>query len=325
MTQIENRMETHLEQIRGLLWDIGSQAESALYGARKALFERDADLAYRVILDDHPLDRKSRRCDSFCHDFIGRFLPGAGVQREMTATIRINAILERIGDHAVTVCREALRLERSLPAQFCRRIDSIADESLSLLSAARSSFREGDAEQAMSVIHSARQLESRMDSYYAELFSEDERLDATTMMVIFVVFNIYKRVADQAGNICEQAVYTVRGTGPSPDACRILFMAGQDSDLAQEALSIAGAHFAENVSFSASGPEISASDLGETTVVVGLNRPVSDFVSTVPFHTTVQNWTIPPGADEAERRNFMLERLTDLVERISGNPDRSDR
>ena len=65
--------------------------------------------------------------------------------------------------------------------------------------------------------------------------------------------------------------------------------------------------------------------LGEITVVVGLNRPVSDFVSTVPFHTTVQNWTIPPGADEAERRNFMLERLTDLVERISGNPDRSDR
>jgi len=325
MTQIENRMEAHLEQIRGLLWDIGSQAESALYDARKALFQRDADLAYQVILDDHPLDRKSRRCDSSCHDFIGRFLPGAGVQREMTATVRVNAILERIGDHAVTVCRESLRLERPLPAHFRRRIDCIADESLSLLSAARSSFREGDADRAMSVIRSARQLEGRMDSYYAELFSEDERLDATTMMVIFVVFNIYKRVADQAGNISEQAVYTVRGAGPAPDVCRILFMTGQDSDLAQEALSVARELFADNVSFGAGGAGTSESDLGETAVLVGLDRPVSDFVSTIPFHTTVQNWTIPPGADEADRRSFLLERLTDLVERINGKPDSVER
>ena len=277
-----------------------------------------------MILDDHPLDRQSRSCDSSCHDFIGRFLPGAGVQREMTATVRVNAILERIGDHAVTVCRESLRLERPLPEHFRQRIDRIADESLSLLSTARGSFREGDTDRAMAVIHSARRLENRMDSYYAELFSEDERLDATTMMVIFVVFNIYKRVADQAGNICEQAVYTVRGTGPSPDPYRILFLAGQDSDLAQEALSIAREHFAVNVSFSAGGPGISESDLGETGVLIGLNRPVSDFVSTVPFHTAVQNWVIPPGADTAERRIILLERLTDLVERISGKPDRGE-
>jgi len=322
MTQIENRMETHLEQIRGSLWDIGSRAESALHDARKALFDRNADLAYRVILDDHPLDRKSRRCDISCHHFISRFLPGAGVQREMTATIRINAILERIGDHAVTVCRESLRLERELPVHFRQRIDRIADESLSLLSAARTSFREGDAERAMGVIGSARQLESRMDGYYAELFSEDERLDATTMMVIFVVFNIYKRVADQAGNICEQAVYTVRGTGPSPDVCRVMFMAGQDSNLAEEALSLAREFFAESVSFSAAGPEVRESDLGECAVLVGLNRPVGELVRTVPFHTSVQNWTVPAGADETERRTFLLKRLKDLVERISGNPDR---
>ena len=321
MTQIENRMETHLDQIRSLLWEIGDSAESALQDARKALFERDADLAYRTILEDHPLDRKSRRCDSSCHAFIGRFLPGAGVQREMTATIRINAILERIGDHAVTVCRESLRLERELPVHFRSRIDRIADESLHLLSAARATFRDGDADHAMEIMTAARQLENRMDAYYAELFSDDERLDATTMMVIFVVFNIFKRVADQAANICEQAIYTARGINPSPDACRVLFVSEAENGLLHSALSMARERFSRDVSFSVYQPPMTESDLADFTVLVGLNRPVGDFIEDVPFHTSVQNWTVPAGVEKDGQLEYLAEKISQLVEKISGPSD----
>ena len=44
------------------------------------------------------------------------------------------------------------------------------------------------------------------------------------MMAIFVVFNLFKRVADQAKNICDQTVFAVRGIAKMPKVYRILFL-----------------------------------------------------------------------------------------------------
>ena len=85
-------------------------------------------MAYELILGDHPINRDSRECDRMCHTFIARYLPGAGALREMASTIRVNVTLERVGDYAVTICREAIQLEDPLPEKFAVRIDALADD-----------------------------------------------------------------------------------------------------------------------------------------------------------------------------------------------------
>ena len=126
MSHLEERMESDLNYIREWLWNIGEDVEKALRNAKKILLLRDPDMAYDVILGDHPINRDSRQCDRLCHTFIARYLPGAGALREMASTIRINVILERIGDYAVTICRESLQLEAPLPEKFSAKIDAIA-------------------------------------------------------------------------------------------------------------------------------------------------------------------------------------------------------
>jgi phosphate transport system protein len=111
MSHLEERMETDLNYIRSWLWKIGDDVEAALRNAKKALILGDSKLAYEVVLGDHPINRDSRQCDRLCHTFIARYLPGAGALREMASTIRVNVILERIGDYAVTICREGLQLD----------------------------------------------------------------------------------------------------------------------------------------------------------------------------------------------------------------------
>ena len=127
MSHLEERMEADLKYIRDWLWNIGEDVETALRTAKKTLLLRDPDIAYDVILGDHPINRDSRQCDRLCHTFIARYLPGAGALREMASTIRINVILERVGDYAVTICREALQLDGPLPEKFSAKIDAIAD------------------------------------------------------------------------------------------------------------------------------------------------------------------------------------------------------
>jgi len=347
MSHLEERMEADLNYIRDWLWKVGEDVEAALRNAKKTLILRDSEMAYDIILGDHPINRESRQCDRLCHTFIARYLPGAGALREMASTIRINVILERVGDYAVTICREAMQLENPLPEKFSSRIDTIADDAIEILAGARSAFREGNAERAIALMGAAKRMEGRMDGFYDELFAQDDRMDATTMLVIFVVFNMFKRVADQAKNVCDQTVFAVRGIAKLPKVYRILFLGQPGSDLAQLATAIGRKNFPETTEFSSatpggSGPvsgsladfleehglangeleseplEALEHDFSDFIVIISINGRVSDFVPKVPFHSSALNWTVPEDAERADQYRQLRDQITDLITLLAG-------
>lgn len=347
MSHLEERMESDLNYVRDRLWKLGEEVEAALRNAKKVLVLRDPEMAYDVILGDHPINRESRECDRLCHTFIARYLPGAGALREMASTIRINVVLERIGDYAVTICREALQLEGPLPERFSVRIDSLADDAIEILSASRLAFREGNAERAIALMQAAKRMEGRMDGFYEELFAEDDRMDAPTMMAIFVVFNMFKRVADQAKNICDQTVYAVRGVAKIPKVYPVLFLDQPGSDRGLLATAIGRKNFTDSAQFAVATPggtqhpsaglkEFLAEaglpdrdlateplkalehDLSHFVVLVALDGKVSDYVTKMPFHTSARNWTIPRDADLTEQYRLLSREVADLVALLSG-------
>lgn len=347
MSHLEERMEADLKYIRDWLWNIGEGVEKALRTAKKTLILRDADMAYDVILGDHPINRDSRQCDRLCHTFIARYLPGAGALREMASTIRINVILERVGDYAVTICREALQLDAPLPEKFSAKIDAIADDAIDILHGSRAAFKEGNAEKAIALMQAAKRMEGRMDGFYDELFAEDERMDATTMMVIFVVFNMFKRVADQAKNVCDQTVFAVRGVAKLPKVYRIMFLDQPGSGLGQLAAAIGRKNFPDTAEFTCATPGASEPlseslreflaetglpdtglateqlkglehDLSDYIVLVSLNGRVADYVQRVPFHTSALNWSLPESEDLAGHYRQLRGRIIDLVNLLAG-------
>jgi phosphate transport system protein len=347
MSHLEERMETDLNYIRNWLWNIGEDVENALRNAKRALILRDSEMAYDTILGDNPINRDSRQCDRLCHTFIARYLPGAGALREMASTIRINVILERIGDYAVTISREALQLEAPLPERFSTIIDSIANDSIEILSGSRTAFREGNAERAIALMQAAKRMEGRMDGFYDELFAQDERMDATTMMVIFAVFNILKRVADQAKNVCDQTVFAVRGVAKLPKIHRILFLDQAGSDLGQLATAIGRNNFPDTAEFATAMPggsdtvsdslrhflvktglpdeeleseslEALEYDFSDYIVLVSLAGPISDYVPKVPFHSVALNWSLTEGEDLASQYRQLRSQIIDLVTLLAG-------
>ena len=347
MSHLEERMEADLNYIRDWLWKIGDDVENALRNAKKTLILRDSEMAYDIILGDQPINRDSRQCDRLCHTFIARYLPGAGALREMASTIRVNVILERIGDYAVTISREAVQLESPLPEKFSVIIDGIADDSIEILSGSRTAFREGNAERAIALMQAAKRMEGRMDGFYDQLFAQDDRMDATTMMVIFAVFNIFKRVADQAKNVCDQTVFAVRGVAKLPKVYRILFLDQAGSGLGQLATAIGRKNFPDTAEFTTATPgssqpvsdslhdflvetglpdenldseplEVLEYDFSDYVVIVSVNGLVSDYIRKVPFHSAALNWSLPDGDDLAGQYRQLRSQIIDLVTLLAG-------
>ena len=348
MSHLEERMETDLNYIRDWLWKLGEDVERALRASKKVLMLRDPAMAYDIILGDHPINRDSRECDRLCHTFIARYLPGAGALREMASTIRINVVLERIGDYAVTISREALQLSGPLPERFATHIDGLADDAIDILSASRSAFREGNAERAIALMQAAKRMEGRMDPLYEELFAADDRMDGPTMMAIFTVFNMFRRVADQSKNICDQTVYAVRGVAKIPRVYPILFLDQRGSGIGQLAAAIGRHSFPETAQFTVATPGGSdplspvlhdflgeaglpdqdleteplaalEHDIAHFIVLVSVNGKVSDYVQKMPFHTSARNWSIPMDVDLAEQYRQLRREITDLVTLLAGD------
>ena len=186
-----------------------------------------------------------------------------------------------------------------------------------------------------------------MDGFYEELFAADDRMDGATMMVIFVVFNMFKRVADQAKNICDQTVYAVRGIAKLPKVYRILFIDQPGSSIGQLATAIGRKNFPDTAEFTSaiagageapsetlreflsetglpdeglnSEPlEALAHDFSDYIVIIGLNGKVSDNVPKVPFHTSALNWELPEGAPLAEQYRTLRGEIISLVTQLAG-------
>jgi len=348
MSHFEERMEADLKVIRDSLWQIGEDVETALHNAKKVLILRDSELAYATILADGPINRNSRECDRLCHTFIARHLPGAGPLRELASTARVNVSLERVGDYAGTMCREALALPEPLSGRLSSTIDAMFDESISILADSRKSFRDANAEMAIALMQMAKRVEGKMDDVYEMLFARDDRMDGATMMAIFVVFNLLKRVADQAKNICDQTVYAVKGIAKIPKTYRILFLDQPGSGAAQLATAIGRKNYPDNGYFIAATPgkadpvsaslqefiaetslpdedlvteqlEVIKHDLTDFVVIVGLNGKVEDYIGKVPFHSSALNWTLPEGNDPKQHYRVLREEIQKLMTLLAGD------
>jgi phosphate uptake regulator len=348
MSHFEERMEADLKVIRNKVWNIGEDVMAALHAAKKVVLLRDSELAYKTVLGDHPINRDARECDRLCHTFIARHLPGAGPLREMAATTRVSVALERIGDYTVTICREALQVNSPLSEQLTGYIDSHFDESIAILQDARLAFRDRNDELAIALMKVARRVQSKMDGVYNTLFAEDDRMDGATMMAVFVVFNLLKRVADQAKNICDQTVYAVRGIAKIPKTYRILFLDQPGSGLGQLATAIGRKNYSDSGDFVVAVPGQAESlsptlkqflgdrglpderltterleaikyDLDDFFVIISLKGQVLDYINKVPFHTSALNWQLPGGSDITENYRALQEELHQLMSLLAGD------
>ena len=213
-THTDKVYEAELRDLRDRLLEMGGKVEAAMAGAVRALIERDAALAEKVIAQDKDVNRTEVEIDDMCRRLLALRQPAASDLRFITTALKIVTDLERMGDLAVNVSERAKDLAQSPPSRPFHDLTALADLSGSQLEKALDAFVEKNVEKAEEVIEG----DDLLDAIYHRLFNdllaymmEDSRVIRRATSIMFAAKQL-ERFGDHATNVAEMVVYMVRGT-----------------------------------------------------------------------------------------------------------------
>ncbi|KAA0254739.1 phosphate signaling complex protein PhoU [Acidobacteria bacterium ACD] len=202
-----------LESLRRQLIGMGAEVENQIRLAIEALVSSDPAEARRVIEGDRGVDEMEVRNEEDAIHLLATQQPVAGDLRLLVAALKINADLERIGDHAVNIAEAAERLAPARPFKPWVDIPHMAEVAREMLRDALDAFVRRDAELARRVCERDDVLDSKNRSLIRELLTymaENPALITKSIEIMTVSKNL-ERVGDLATNIAEEAIYLAQG------------------------------------------------------------------------------------------------------------------
>jgi len=348
MSHYEQRLEQDLNQIREQVAEVAEQVEIGLKDAMHALLSGNHKMAYATILGDLPINRRVRQIDQLCHSFIALHLPSAGHLRLISSIIRTNIELERIGDYAVTICRESVQMSQPPQGILADKLELISEESRHMLSQAIAAFKDGNAEAAKATKGMAAQIDHAFSSTFSDLTSEESGFDLKDLMRLFNIFHRLERVAAQAKNICEETLFAVTGETKAPKVYHILFLDEENSSLSQMAEAIAQRNYPNSGHYASAGRyavtklnpaltefmqargfdlhehhpktlDMTTSELNNLHVIVSLQDTVKNYIAEIPFHTVAMEWdvgTLPTGLNPEQTHQRQEELYREIAVRV---------
>jgi phosphate transport system protein len=210
-------MKTHLEQdlenTRAKIFEMADIAIETVVKAVDSLKNCDVSLAQKVIDSDSVLDELENTIDEMCIRILVTKQPAAIHLRLVLAMLKINTDLERIGDLATSIAKEAKRFEgRSLfknPVDIAR-MTSVAIE---MIKDSFAAISEKNVALAKQVIEKDNEIDALNVQIYRELLSymaENPKIISDALSLTRVSKSI-ERIGDHATNIAERAIYYIEG------------------------------------------------------------------------------------------------------------------
>ena len=320
MSEYENCLENDWAQINEQLMAVSLQVEKAIENAVDALILKNSELAYITILGDNPINRAFEEINQLCYTFIAQHIPTAGDLRRISSILRFNIELERIGDYAVTICREIVQISRPLEKNMILNVERLAEESRGILTQSTTAFREDDVTLAKRTMERARNAKGHFKQIFQELSNMKNR-DTWSLQDLFgllAIFNALGRICDQSKNICEETVFIVTGETKQRQPVRVLFLEEDSTGRSLMAVCIAHHLYPRTGEYAcASKAQVGSPDpqvidllnryelnwqswqpktmtelppLDDFNVIVSLQGPVDSYLPKTPFRTVVLEW-----------------------------------
>ena len=202
-----------LTELQTKLLEMGGLVEAAIHNSVLALVDRDEDRAKEVMWNEALVNQKEIEIDELATRMLALFQPMARDLRFITAVIKINNDLERMGDLAVNITERALTLMREPAVKPLIDIPRIADLAESMVHRALDAFARHDAEMARDVLLADDAVDRLRDAVYDELltFMQEERSTVTRAVSLMFIAQNLERIADHSTNIAEDVLFAVKG------------------------------------------------------------------------------------------------------------------
>lgn len=205
--------EQELEGLNAKLLEMSALVESAVYRSVQGVVEKNAELAEQVIRNEARVNQLEIEIDDLAISILALQAPLAVDLRLVTAAIKINNDLERMGDLSVNIAQSALALTKEPVIRPLIDIPHIAGLAQGMVRKALDAFVHRDAELARSVLASDDAVDNMRTASYHELisFMESNPQQVSQALYLLSVVRNLERIADHATNIAEDVLFLVKG------------------------------------------------------------------------------------------------------------------
>lgn len=209
----DSEFEAELSNLRERLLTMAGRVEQMIAASVRSLVERDSDLARRIIEEDHLVNRAEKEVDHLCLEILAKRQPMASDLRLIQLILKMVTDLERIGDLAANVCKQAVTLNAEPQLAPYVEIPRMASVVQTMIRDAINAFVAQDDALALAVIardDEVDELDEKVFRRQLQLMLADpaavERGIHTQSVAKYL-----ERMADHATNVAEQVVFLVRG------------------------------------------------------------------------------------------------------------------
>lgn len=204
---------TELGDLQNKILEMGGLVETSVHNTIRALVERNETLMHGIWVTETRINQLDIEIDEAATRLLALHQPVAKDLRFLTASIKINSDLERMGDLAVNLAQRSISLLSRPPFRHLVDIPRMSRTVESMVRKSLDAFVQRDAALAQSVLLADDEVDELKDSIYQELLdlmAQGEAEAAPAFDLIFIAHNL-ERVADHATNIAEDVLFLIKG------------------------------------------------------------------------------------------------------------------
>jgi phosphate transport system protein len=206
-----HHFEAELQTLKNRLLTMGALVEERAHQAVKALVNRSQEQAEQIIASDKEVNDLQIDIDDRCLKLLATQTPLASDLRLITSAMKINSDLERIGDQAVNIAENVVKLLPQPPLKPLIDIPRMAEIAQQMTRDALDSFVKRDVNLAREVLRRDDEVDSLKDQVFRELLTymmADPGTIQRALALILISRNL-ERIADHATNIAEDVIFLV--------------------------------------------------------------------------------------------------------------------
>ncbi|WP_341299694.1 phosphate signaling complex protein PhoU [Lysinibacillus sp. FSL H8-0500] len=210
---VRERFEQELKDVQAQFITIANRSIDALKIAFTALIEQDLEKALKILEDDLDINRLEEEINDQVILMIAKQQPVATDLRRLMVLVKAASDMERVGDYAVNIAKEAIRIGKEPIVFPLTNLQTMCDKTVEMLENIIKAFTEENTVRAKEI--------AELDDYVDDLYGAtivlllragiDNPAHISQITHLTFICRYLERSADHATNIAEHLFYLIKG------------------------------------------------------------------------------------------------------------------
>lgn len=206
-------LQKELDNLKKRILSLGAMVEERVRMAKMAIETRDILIAQNIIDNDFEIDETEMEVEEECLKILALHQPVAVDLRFISAVIKINNDLERIGDEAVNIAERILVIAKRTKLDIPFDYSLMADKTQTQLQKSLDAVVNLDLDLAVKVCISDDEVDDLQTKAYDVIKTAitENPTRVGYLINLLLISRHLERIADHATNIAEEVVYMIEG------------------------------------------------------------------------------------------------------------------